>query len=83
MHSFLNKLFSICRTIEVRALFFVGYLLLLMWPFFTAETLSFGFLYKYYHSIWGVLVVGLILQGYLVIHSDKADTEPPKERLGD
>lgn len=83
MHSFLNKLFSICRNIEIRALFFVGYLLLLMWPFFTAETLSFWSLYKYYHSIWGVLVVGLILQGYLVIRSDKADAKTPKERSGD
>ena len=66
---------NICRNTEVRGLFLIGYLLLLMWPFFTTETLSLWLLYRYYHSIWGMLVIGLAVQGYLVLTSEQKPTE--------
>jgi len=66
---------NICRNTEVRGLFLIGYILLLMWPFFTAEAPSLWLLYRYYHSIWGILVIGLAVQGYLVLTSEQKPTE--------
>ena len=71
----LGSTITICRNTEVRGLFLIGYLLLLMWPFFTTEALSLWLLYRYYHSIWGILVIGLVVQGYLVLTSE----QKPKE----
>ena len=70
MRNQLTLLLTLCRNPEIRVLFFIGYLLLLMWPFFTTTPPSLWTLYIYYHSVWGVLIGGLALQGYLVITSE-------------
>ncbi|WP_250655441.1 hypothetical protein [Alkalimarinus coralli] len=66
---------KLCRNKEIRGLFLIGYLLLLMWPFFATETPSLWSLYLYYHSVWGILVIGLAVQGYLVLTSERSAEE--------
>lgn len=75
----------LCRLPEIRFGFFIFYLLLLAWPFMSDQTLSVRFLYYYYHTVWAILIVGLIIQGVWVTvkerHSQQPKQTPPPDDL--
>jgi len=61
---------SLFRQHEIRFGFFIFYMLLLIWPFFSRETWTIPEQYFYYFGVWLVLIIGLAIQGYLVIRKE-------------
>ncbi|MCP5163107.1 MAG: hypothetical protein H6999_05430 [Hahellaceae bacterium] len=72
-HAILNldNWLNLFRQHEIRFGFFIFYILLLVWPFFSRTPWSIPDQFFYYFGVWTVLIIGLAIQGYLVIRKER------------
>ncbi len=62
---------TLFRQHETRTGFFILYVMLLVWPFFSRTPWSIPHQYFYYFGVWLALICGLAVQGYLVIRQER------------